>query len=106
MVRQEGWGVVHSGEKWIDCRELPLSISSDWIESLWIKIRDPSSKVYLVIRVYYRLPDQGEPVEEAFLLQLQGVSRLQSLILMGSFNHPDIYSESNMVSFRQSRRLL
>ncbi|GAB0204009.1 mitochondrial enolase superfamily member 1 [Grus japonensis] len=51
-------------------------------------------------------PDQGEPIDKAFLLQLQEASCLQALILLGDFNHPDICWKSSMATYRQSRRLL
>ena len=59
-----------------------------------------------MVGVYYRLPNQGEPVDEAFLLQLQEASRSQALILLGDFNHPDICWKSSTASCRQCRRLL
>ena len=43
---------------------------------------------------------------EAFLHQLQKVSRSQALVLMGDFNHPDICWDSAMVGGRQSKRFL
>ncbi|GAB0205988.1 mitochondrial enolase superfamily member 1 [Grus japonensis] len=52
------------------------------------------------------LPNQVEPIDEAFLLQLQEASPLWALILLGEFSHPDICWKSSMVSCRQSRRLL
>ncbi|KAK4811192.1 hypothetical protein QYF61_019823 [Mycteria americana] len=52
------------------------------------------------------LPDQGEDVDEAFLLQLQEASCSQALILLGDFNHPDICWKSGTASCKQSRRLL
>ena len=56
--------------------------------------------------MYYRPPDQEEPVDEAFLLQLQETAHLQVLILMGDFNHQDVCWESSMVGCKQLRRLL
>ncbi|PKU45116.1 tbc1 domain family member 4-like [Limosa lapponica baueri] len=53
-----------------------------------------------------RLPDQGEPIDKAFLLQLQEASHLQALILLGNFKHFDIYRKSSTASCRQLRRLL
>ncbi|PKU41811.1 glycerol kinase [Limosa lapponica baueri] len=47
---------------------------------------------------YYRPPNQGEPIDKAFLLQLQEASHSQALILLGDFNHPDICWKSSMVS--------
>ena len=71
-----------------------------------MKIMVWSSKEHLVVGVCYRLPDQEEPVDEAFLLQLQEVSHLQVLVLMGDFNHPDICWDSGMAGGKQSRRFL
>ena len=73
---------------------------------MWVKIKDRSSKGNLVAGVCYRPPDQEEAVDEAFLLQLQEVSHLRALVLMGDFNHPDICWDSGMVSGRQSGRFL
>ncbi|KAK4809957.1 hypothetical protein QYF61_002914 [Mycteria americana] len=53
-----------------------------------------------------RPPNQGEPIDEAFLLQLQESSRFQALVLLGYFDHPDICWKSSMLSCRQPRRLL
>ncbi|XP_009959602.1 PREDICTED: TBC1 domain family member 4-like [Leptosomus discolor] len=53
-----------------------------------------------------RPPDQWEPMDEVFLLQLQEASHSQALFLLGDFNHPDIYWKSSTASCRQSRRLL
>ena len=50
--------------------------------------------------------DEGEPADEAFLLQLPEASYLQVLILMGVFSHSDILWENNMVGCKQSSRLL
>jgi len=54
----------------------------------------------------YRPPEQSEPVNEAFYLQLQEVSTSQVLVLLGDFNHPDICWKNSTESSRQSRRLL
>jgi len=92
--------------KWIDCEELCLRNSHNQVESLWVKMKDESSKGHLVVVVCYRPPDQGEPVGEAFLLQLQEVLCAQALVLMGDFNHLDICWDTSMVGGRQSRRFL
>ena len=76
------------------------------MESLWVKIKDRSSKGHLVAGVCCRPPDQEEAVDEAFLLQLQEVSRSWALVLMGDFKHPDICWDSGVVGGRQSRRFL
>ena len=57
----------------------------------WVQTKERSGKGQLVVGVYNRPPDQGEPVDEAFLLQLPEASSLQALVLMGDFNHPEVY---------------
>ena len=99
-------GVALYVRKWIDCEELCLRNSHDQVESLWVKIKDRSSKGHLVAGVCYRPSDQEEAVDKAFLLQLQEVSRSRALVLMGDFNHPDICWDSGMAGGRQSRRFL
>ena len=59
-----------------------------------------------MVGVCYRPPDEEEPVDEAFLLQLQEVSRSWALVPMGDFNHPYICRDSGMAVGRQSRRFL
>ena len=56
---------------------------------MWVKIRGQINEGHLVVRVYYRLPDHGEPVDEAFLLLPQEALHSQVLILNGDFDHPD-----------------
>ncbi|KAK4821784.1 hypothetical protein QYF61_002200 [Mycteria americana] len=48
----------------------------------------------------------GEPIDEAFFLQLQEASCSQALVLLEDFNHPNICWKSSIASCRQSRRLL
>ena len=65
-----------------------------------------TNKGHLVVGVYYRLPDQGESADMAFLLKIQEVSCLQALILVGDFYHTDIPWENSTATCKQSRRLL
>ena len=90
----------------IDCEELCLRNSHNQVKRLWVKIKDWSSKGHLVAGVCYRPNDQEEAVDAAFLLQLQEVSCLRALVLMGDFNHLDICCNSDTVGGRQSRRFL
>jgi len=66
--------------------ELPLRNNKKHIKSLWVKTEDRTNKGQVV--VFYRPPDQGEPVGEVFLLQLQELLQLQAFILMQGFNFP------------------
>lgn len=49
-------------------------------------MRNGTNKGQLVVGVYYRPPDQGKPVDNAFFLQMQEGSHSHALILMGDFN--------------------
>ncbi|KAK4830418.1 hypothetical protein QYF61_011042 [Mycteria americana] len=106
QARKEGKGVALYIKKWIECEEPSLKNSHEQAESLWVRIRDRGNKGNLVVGVYYRPPNQGEPIDEAFFLQLQEASRSQPLVLLGDFNHPNICWKSSTESCRQSRRLL
>jgi len=59
-----------------------------------------------VVGAYYRPPDQVEPTDHVFFLQLQETSHSQSLVLLGDFHHPNIHWKSSMASCRQPRTLL
>ena len=59
-----------------------------------------------MVSVYYRLPDQGEPIDKAFLLQLQEALGLQALILLRDFNHSDICCRDYTAGHKQPRRFL
>jgi len=103
---RRGGGVILYVKKWIECEELSLKNSQEQVESLWVRIRDGGNKGNLVVGAYYRLPDRGEPTDEAFFLQLQKASRSQVLVLLGYLSHPKTAGRSSSASCRQSRRLL
>jgi len=93
-------GIALYIKKSIQCEELSLKNSHEPVKSLWVRIRDRRNQGNLVVVVYYRPPNQGEPVDKAFFLQLQEASRSQSLVLLGDFNHPDIGWKSSTASCR------
>jgi len=49
---------------------------------------------------------QDKQADEALYRQTGEVSRSKALVLMGDFNHPDIFWRENASGHRQSRRLL
>lgn len=51
--------MLDSPKEGIDSEELPLSNSHEQVESLWVKIKDRTSKGQPVFGVYYRLPGYG-----------------------------------------------
>jgi len=68
---RKGGGVTLCIKKWIECEELCLKDSHKQVENLWVRIRDQGNKANLVAGVYYSPPDQGEPIDEDFLVQRQ-----------------------------------
>jgi len=100
---RRGAGITLYIKKWTEYEELSMKNSHEQVESLWERTRERSNKGNLVVGVYYKLPDQGEPTDEAFFLQLRETLRSQSLILLGDFNHPDIWWKSSTVSCGQYR---
>lgn len=56
---------------WTDCVEFALRNDQEQVETLWVKIKDWTDKGHHVVGVYYKPPNQKEPVDEAFLIQLQ-----------------------------------
>lgn len=57
------------------------------VESFWVAATDQTNKRDFVVRFYYRLSDQGDPVDEAFVFLLQEALCLRAFILIGGFNH-------------------
>ena len=56
--------------------------------------------------VCYRPPDQGKRADEALYRQIREASRSKTLVLMGDFNHPNIFWRDNTAGHKQSRRFL
>jgi len=67
---KRGGGIALYINRSIQCEELSLKNSHEQVESLWARIRDRGKKGSLVVSVYYRPPDQGEPTDEDCFLQL------------------------------------
>jgi len=78
----------------INSSELSLKTSNAEFESLWAKIRGQTNTENILAGVDCRPPHQGNPVDEAFLLQLQEAPCSQALILLGNRSHPDICWQS------------
>ena len=59
-----------------------------------------------VLGVYYRPPDHNEEVDEALYRQVIAASQLQTLVIMGEFNYPDLCWKTCSASHPQCRMLL
>ena len=71
-----------------------------------MKIKGQANTGDAVVGVQYGLADQEEQVDEAFYGQLEMASQSQALVVLGDFNHPDIYWRDNMSQHTQSRKFL
>ncbi|RMC22461.1 hypothetical protein DUI87_00775 [Hirundo rustica rustica] len=56
----------------------------------------------LVVRVYCWPPDQEEPIDETFLIQLWEALHFQARVLLEDFNHLHVFQESSMVSCQET----
>jgi len=54
----------------VECEKLSLTNGHEQVDRLWVRVRDQGNKGSFVVGVYYRPPDQVEPVNEVFFLQL------------------------------------
>lgn len=61
-----GGGIALYVEKWIEYEGMSLKSSHKKIKSLQVRIKDQDNKWNLVVGVYNRLPEHGEPIEKAF----------------------------------------
>ncbi|GAB0189120.1 hypothetical protein GRJ2_001377300 [Grus japonensis] len=75
-------------------------------ESLWVRIKGSTGAGDIIVGVCYRPPDQGDRADEALYRQIEAASCSQALVLMGDFNHPDIYCRDNTAEHKQSRKFL
>ncbi|GAB0176444.1 hypothetical protein GRJ2_000109600 [Grus japonensis] len=75
-------------------------------KSLWVRIKGRAGAGDIIVGVCYRPPDQGDRADETLYRQIGAASRLQALVLMGDFNHPDICWRDNAAERKQSRKFL
>lgn len=66
----------------------------------------PVSRQINVVGVCYRLCDEEEETNEAFLRQLEEASSLQALVFKEYFNHCNICWRGNTTEYEQSRMFL
>ncbi|PKU32511.1 mitochondrial fission process protein 1 [Limosa lapponica baueri] len=107
-VRQgrRGGGVALYAKTRIDCVELSFKSSNAQVKSLWVEIRHQVNEGKFMVGVYYRPSDQGDEVDEEFILQLQKPSCLQAPVWIADINHLDICWKSSTANCEQSRKLL
>lgn len=68
------WGAVFEEQPW--ARQKPAG-----------KNQCPRQQRNLVVGIYYRLPDEGDPTDKGFFLKLQEALCSQAFVLLEGFNH-------------------
>lgn len=86
--------------------ELCPETDEDQAEHLRVRIKEVASKAGKMLGVCYKLCQQVEQVNEAIDGQIEAIQHLQTLVLMGNFNHSNICWRSNTAGQKQSRRFL
>lgn len=100
-----GAGVALSDKEWADCEGLFLRQIATNRLSLWVKVKDHTSKGHLMGGIYYRCLARGNLLLGPLGSPTEALGS-QALILMEDFNHPAICWQSNAAGCRQSRGLL
>jgi len=75
-------------------------------ESLWVRIKGRAGTGDTIVGICYRPPDQQDCTDKALYRQTGADSCSQALVLVGDFNHPNVYWQDNIAGHKQSRRLL
>lgn len=73
-IPRKGRGVLLSLQVWLNEKELILKKSHEQDESLWVKIKDRSSKGHLMFGVSHSLPEQRQSVDKASLFSYRNHS--------------------------------
>lgn len=81
--RKRGRGVAPYIKRWIEFKELSLKNSHEQVESLWVKTHW-GNKRKQVVGDCYRHPDQGEPIDKAFMLCQKLLLTTGTIALTGS----------------------
>ncbi|GAB0209553.1 hypothetical protein GRJ2_003421000 [Grus japonensis] len=101
---RQGGGVALYINDQLECMDLHLGMDEELTKSLWVRIKGRAGDI--IVGVCYRPPDQGDQADEALYRQIGAASCSQALVLMGDFNHPNIYWRGNTAGHKQSRRFL
>lgn len=88
ILRRDKWGrkgghVALYNKEGRMYEEFSLKNGHEQVESLWVKIRGWGNKGSLLVDIFYKPLDQTDTADEHFFLQLQKMSWLEALILLG-----------------------
>ncbi|GAB0181755.1 hypothetical protein GRJ2_000640800 [Grus japonensis] len=72
-------------------------------KNLRLRIKEWAGTGDIIVGVCYRQPNQAD---EALCREVGATSHSQALVLLGDFNHPDIFWKDNTEGHKQSRRFL
>jgi len=95
LARQGGRVALYVREQ-LECTKLCLGVDEEQGKSLWVRNEGQTNMGDTVVDVYCRPPDQEDEVKVDFYRQLKIASQPQALVLVGDFNHPDIWWRDNI----------
>ncbi|TRZ08327.1 hypothetical protein HGM15179_018777 [Zosterops borbonicus] len=80
-----------------DLNTTEFEITDNKVDCLWVRVTGKANKPDILVRIWYRTPNQDEEVVVLFYKQLEDVSGSQALVLIGDFNLPNVCWELNTV---------
>jgi len=86
--------------------ELHLGVGEKPTESLWVSIKGRAGTGDIIVGVCCWPPDQEDQVDKCLYRQLGAASCSQALVLMWTFNHPNICWWDSTTGHKKSRRFL
>lgn len=92
--------------KHTECIKLCLVVDDEQVKSLWVRIKQQTSRDDTAVCVCYRPPKQETEVHEALYMQYKAVSEIQTLLLLGDFNYADICCRTITGKHEQPSRFL
>lgn len=73
----------------LDNTELEINM----VECLWLRIKGKANKAGILVGACHKPPNQNGEVDQLFDKQLENISQLPALVLVGAFNLPDTFWE-------------
>ncbi|KAF4804342.1 hypothetical protein TURU_008643 [Turdus rufiventris] len=105
MRQLRGGRVALYVREYFDCIEIDDDEDGK-VACLWVKIKGKVSRAGIMVGVCYRPPNQDKQADEAFYKQLTEISLSPALVLVGSFNLPNVCWKCKTSERKQSRRFL
>ncbi|KAJ7423235.1 adaptin ear-binding coat-associated protein 1 [Pitangus sulphuratus] len=83
-----------------------LTVGSDTVDTLWVRIKQQINNVDVTVGVYYRPSSHDNDADELLFEELRDTCKPTGLVLMGDFNLPEINWEHHTAGITQARIFL